>query len=76
MCWFQQVLANCLSYDEIKLSAMIIVSSHSEFINDGSRENRGVVTDDPDSIQPRGVVMGVVGTRLSLIYARVKIVIR
>ncbi|KAJ8673429.1 hypothetical protein QAD02_004691 [Eretmocerus hayati] len=57
------VLASCLSYDEMKLSSTIIVSSHTEFINDGSRENRGVITDDPDSIQPRGVIMGVVGTR-------------
>ncbi|XP_014210277.1 uncharacterized protein LOC106640682 [Copidosoma floridanum] len=57
------VLASCLSYDEIKLSATIIITSHTEFINDGSRENKGVVTDDPDSIQPRGVIMGVVGTR-------------
>ncbi|KAK2589297.1 hypothetical protein KPH14_007848 [Odynerus spinipes] len=57
------VLTKCLSYDEIKLSAMIVVSSHTEFINDGSRENRGVVTSDPDSVQPRGVIMGVVGAR-------------
>ncbi|XP_015598090.1 uncharacterized protein LOC107269110 isoform X2 [Cephus cinctus] len=57
------LLAKCLSYDEIKLSAMMIVSSHTEFINDGSRDNRGIVTDDPDSVQPRGVIMGVVGTR-------------
>ncbi|XP_043278458.1 uncharacterized protein [Venturia canescens] len=57
------ILANCLSYDEIKLSAMMLVSSHSEFINDGSRENRGIPTNDPSSVQPRGVIMGVVGTR-------------
>ncbi|XP_031831497.1 ADP-ribosylarginine hydrolase CG2909 isoform X1 [Nomia melanderi] len=57
------VLTKCLSYDEIKLSAMLAMSSHTEFINDGSRENRGVVSTDPDSIQPRGVIIGVVGTR-------------
>ncbi|KAG7202883.1 hypothetical protein KM043_010031 [Ampulex compressa] len=57
------VLTKCLSYDEIKLSAMMVVSSHSEFINDGSRKNRGVVSSDPDSVQPRGVIMGVIGTR-------------
>ncbi|XP_014234714.1 uncharacterized protein LOC106657626 [Trichogramma pretiosum] len=57
------VLAHCLSYDEMKLSAMIVVSSHTEFINDGSRENRGIVCDDPDSIQHRGVIMSVVGAR-------------
>ncbi|XP_076235327.1 ADP-ribosylarginine hydrolase CG2909 isoform X2 [Calliopsis andreniformis] len=57
------VLTKCLSYDEIKLSAMLAMSSHTEFINDGSRKNRGVVTTDPDSIEPRGVIIGVVGTR-------------
>ncbi|XP_076166778.1 ADP-ribosylarginine hydrolase CG3568 isoform X2 [Ptiloglossa arizonensis] len=57
------VLTKCLSYDEIKLSAMLAMSSHTEFINDGSRENRGVVSTDPDSVQPRGVIIGVVGTR-------------
>ncbi|XP_072742639.1 uncharacterized protein [Anoplolepis gracilipes] len=58
------VLTKCLSYDEIKLSAMMVVSSHTEFINDGSRKNRGIVSSDPDAVQPRGVIMGVVGTRL------------
>ncbi|XP_012256850.2 uncharacterized protein LOC105686515 [Athalia rosae] len=57
------VLAKCLSYDEIKLSAMITMSSHTEFINDGSRDNKGVVTSDPESVQPRGVIIGVVGSR-------------
>lgn len=43
----------------------MIVSSHTEFINDGSRNNRGInvaVTND-DSIQKRGVIIGVVGSR-------------
>lgn len=57
------VLSKCLSYDEIKLSAMMVVSSHTEFINDGARENRGVVCNDPDGFQPRGVIMGVIGSR-------------
>ncbi|XP_014478747.1 PREDICTED: uncharacterized protein LOC106746556 isoform X2 [Dinoponera quadriceps] len=57
------VLTKCLSYDEVKLSAMMVVSSHTEFINDGARKNRGVVSSDPDAVQPRGVIMGVVGTR-------------
>ncbi|XP_066596580.1 uncharacterized protein [Prorops nasuta] len=59
------VLAKCLSYDEIKLSAMMVVSSHTEFINDGSRENRGIATNDPDSIERTGVIIGVVGTRFA-----------
>ncbi|XP_012233903.1 uncharacterized protein [Linepithema humile] len=59
------VLTKCLSYDEIKLSAMMAVSSHTEFINDGARRNRGIVSSDPDAVQPRGVIMGVVGTRFA-----------
>ncbi|CAL7950081.1 unnamed protein product [Xylocopa violacea] len=59
------VLTKCLSYDEIKLSSMMAMSSHTEFINDGSRDNRGIVSADPDSIQPRGVIIGVVGTRFT-----------
>lgn len=55
-----------MSYDEIKLSAMMVLSSHTEFINDGSRENRGVLSPDPKDIQPRGVIMGPVGSRLFL----------
>ncbi|XP_018368077.1 PREDICTED: uncharacterized protein LOC108764362 isoform X1 [Trachymyrmex cornetzi] len=57
------VLTKCLSYDEIKLSAMMVVSSHTEFINNGSRKNRGIANCDPDAIQPRGIIMSVVGTR-------------
>ncbi|XP_031365350.1 uncharacterized protein LOC102673852 isoform X2 [Apis dorsata] len=57
------VLTKCLSYDEIKLSAMMAMSSHTEFINNGSRDNEGVVSTDPDSVQPRGVIIGVVGSR-------------
>lgn len=57
------VLAKCLSYDEIKLSAMMIMSSHTEFINDGSRDNKGIVSSDPEAVQPRGVIVGVVGSR-------------
>lgn len=58
-----QVLTKCLSYDEIKLSAMMTMSSHTEFINDGSRDNKGVVSSDPEAIQPRGVIIGVIGSR-------------
>ncbi|XP_046751797.1 uncharacterized protein LOC124414772 isoform X1 [Diprion similis] len=57
------VLSKCLSYDEIKLSAMMMMSSHTEFINDGSRDNKGIVSSDSDSVQPRGVIIGVVGSR-------------
>lgn len=42
---------------------MMAMSSHTEFINNGSRDNEGVVSTDPDSVQPRGVIIGVVGSR-------------
>lgn len=43
------------------------MSSHTEFINNGSRDNEGVVSTDPDSVQPRGVIIGVVGSRFFII---------
>jgi len=58
-------LANVLSYDEIKLSALLSVSSHSEFINDGNRNNCGKVETNKSAIEPSGVVIGLIGARLS-----------
>ncbi|XP_063239189.1 uncharacterized protein LOC134540404 [Bacillus rossius redtenbacheri] len=58
------VLVNCLSYEEMKLSAFLSVSSHSVFVNDGNRNNRGEVA-PPGDIQRQGVVIGLIGTRLS-----------
>lgn len=58
------VLSSCLSYDEIKLSALLSVSSHSVFTNDGRRNNRGAETDDVDSFQRHGVIVGIIGSRL------------
>lgn len=42
---------------------MMIMSTHTEFINDGARDNKGVISSDPESVQPRGVIIGVVGSR-------------
>ncbi|KAG7162658.1 uncharacterized protein LOC121873677 isoform X2 [Homarus americanus] len=56
-------LADYLSYDEIKLSALLSVSSPSFFINDGNRKNKGV-PGAPGSYQEEGVVVGMVGARL------------
>ncbi|EFO65405.1 Hypothetical protein GLP15_5230 [Giardia lamblia P15] len=53
-----------LTYDEIKLSALLSVSSYSAFINSGSRENRGVPASPSDAVQSHGVVVGLVGPRL------------
>ncbi|KAM8719180.1 hypothetical protein ACLKA7_011829 [Drosophila subpalustris] len=57
------LLQNVLSYDEVKLSALLQVSTHSEFINDGSRSNAGRVEQDKSKIETEGVIMGLIGAR-------------
>ncbi|KAJ9582647.1 hypothetical protein L9F63_023025 [Diploptera punctata] len=57
------VLENCLSYDEIKISAFLSVSSNSFFINDGSRGNMGIPSSNPNAFQHDGVIIGVIGAR-------------
>ncbi|XP_055906003.1 uncharacterized protein LOC129941405 [Eupeodes corollae] len=59
------LLKNVLSYDEVKLSALLSVSSHSEFLNDGNRNNIGVIETDKTKIEREGVVIGIIGARLS-----------
>ncbi|GBP56392.1 hypothetical protein EVAR_32262_1 [Eumeta japonica] len=56
------VLEDCLSYDEMKLSAMVFVSGYTEFINDGARRNSGVIQEE--NIEKDGVIIGLVGARL------------
>nr|CAD7432017.1 unnamed protein product [Timema monikensis] len=58
------VLEQVLSYDEMKLSALLSVSSHSTFINDGNRNNKGEPS-SPKDLQRHGVIVGLIGTRLS-----------
>lgn len=57
-------LDNCLSYDEIKLSAFLSVSSYSYFVNDGTRKNMGKVPTTRRNVQDEGVVIGLIGARL------------
>ncbi|XP_022217103.2 uncharacterized protein LOC111070687 [Drosophila obscura] len=57
------LLADVLSYDEIKLAALLYVSTHSEFINNGRRSNAGEVTQNKASIEREGVIMGLIGAR-------------
>ncbi|XP_065364615.1 uncharacterized protein LOC135957750 isoform X1 [Calliphora vicina] len=57
------ILQKVLSYDEIKLSSFLAISSHSEFINNGSRLNDGIVATDLSKIEREGVVMGLIGAR-------------
>ncbi|CAK1589797.1 unnamed protein product [Parnassius mnemosyne] len=55
------LLENCLSYDEMKLSAMVYVSGHTECINDGERKNSGVIRED--IAEEDAVIIGLVGPR-------------
>ncbi|XP_053951688.1 uncharacterized protein LOC128859041 isoform X1 [Anastrepha ludens] len=59
-------LENVLSYDEIKLSAFLSVSSHTEFLNDGDRFNAGVIEMDKSKIEVAGVVIGMIGGRFEV----------
>ncbi|XP_017469981.1 PREDICTED: uncharacterized protein LOC108361739 isoform X3 [Rhagoletis zephyria] len=58
------LLQDVLSYDEIKLSALLSVSSHTEFLNDGNRQNCGVIELNKSRIETDGVVIGLIGARL------------
>jgi hypothetical protein len=58
------VLDNCLSYDEIKLSALLSVSSHTYFINDGDRNNCGTFEENRGKVEENGVIVGLIGPRL------------
>ncbi|XP_060532239.1 uncharacterized protein LOC132705578 isoform X2 [Cylas formicarius] len=59
-----QIIANCISYDEIKLSAFIYVSSYTYFVNKGDRKNKAVYSSDRSNIQDEGVILGLIGPRL------------
>ncbi|XP_052755403.1 LOW QUALITY PROTEIN: uncharacterized protein LOC113509428 [Galleria mellonella] len=55
------VLADYLSYDELKLSALVSVSGPTACINDGARRNSGVVKED--NIETDAIIIGVIGPR-------------
>ncbi|XP_046802809.1 uncharacterized protein LOC111675899 [Lucilia cuprina] len=59
------VLNKVLSYDEVKISALLSITSHSEFINEGQRENAGRPETDLNKIEREGVVVGLVGARFA-----------
>ncbi|TMW47083.1 hypothetical protein DOY81_007844 [Sarcophaga bullata] len=58
-------LQQVLSYDEVKISALLSVTSHTDFINDGRRHNRGNVEEDLNKIEKEGVVVGLIGARFA-----------
>ncbi|XP_011188938.2 uncharacterized protein LOC105216246 [Zeugodacus cucurbitae] len=57
------LLKDVLSYDEMKLSAFLSVSSYTEFLNDGKRRNAGVIEVDKSKIERVGVIVGIIGAR-------------
>uniref|UniRef100_A0A1I8P182 Uncharacterized protein n=1 Tax=Stomoxys calcitrans TaxID=35570 RepID=A0A1I8P182_STOCA len=57
------ILKNVLSYDEIKISAFLSISSLTDFINDGNRANAGIPISDASKIEPEGLVVGMIGAR-------------
>jgi hypothetical protein len=50
------LLSRCLSYDEMKLSALLSVSGYTECVNDGARTNRGLVC--TDGVEQQAVIIG------------------
>ena len=59
-------LENYLSYDEIMLSSLLGVSGPSYFINNGSRNNCARPAPQ-GSYEPRGIIVGLVGSRFERI---------
>ena len=58
-------LGEYLSYDEMALSALLLLSVPTHFINNGARANRGQLARDAGTLahEKRGVLVGVVGAR-------------
>ncbi|XP_050347313.1 uncharacterized protein LOC126771460 [Nymphalis io] len=54
------ILENCLSYDEMKISSMVYVSGYTECINNGTRCNNGVVSNDAEE---EAIIIGLIGPR-------------
>lgn len=50
------VLEDCLSYDELKLSALVYVSGYTDCINNGTRKNSAVVNEE--DIEENAVIIG------------------
>ena len=57
-------METCLTYDEMGLSAFSSISSHTVFINNGKRHNKGIFENDREKLEDDGVIIGLIGTRL------------
>jgi len=56
-------LRDCLSYDELLISALCGISSWTHFINNGDRSNCGAMDEAVFGKNTQGVYMGLVGAR-------------
>jgi len=56
------VLSDYLSYDEMKIAALIGIICPTNFINNGRRNNSAII-DPPGTFQSRGLYAGLVGAR-------------
>jgi len=54
---------NFLTYDEVKVAALILMSSQTMLINNGNRDNEGERTKDPEEFIEDAVYVGAVGAR-------------
>lgn len=60
-------IENSLTYNDMRISSLISFSSHTVFVNSGSRRNHGVYADfggEREKLQDGGVIVGIVGSRL------------
>lgn len=56
---------NILSQIHNQLSALLSVTSYTDFINDGNRKNCGIVEKDLKKIEADGIIIGLIGARLA-----------
>lgn len=57
------VLKNCLSYEEMQISALMGVAVPTFFINRGDRMNFGEISPSSSVFEPFGIYIGLVGAR-------------
>nr|XP_023019712.1 uncharacterized protein LOC111508445 [Leptinotarsa decemlineata] len=58
------IMKKCLTYDEMKLSVFLSVSSYTYFVNLGERANFGKHLENREDIAREGIIIGLIGPRL------------
>lgn len=57
-------ITEVMSYDELKLSAFMSVTSYTYFVNKGHRTNEGKFQEDRNEVEDEGIIVGMIGTRI------------